>query len=277
MRMLVDIHTLAFPPEVIAQRLDFIERDSAFRSVYEDPATPIASADGVLSAMEDAGVDHAVVAGSSWKDPALCRMHSDYLLEAAASSGGRLIPFCTVHPAADGARKEMERLAARGARGLGEVRSGLQGYSLIDSEEADLLAWGAAAFDLIIMFHSTASPAEAGRHPIVQQLARFCSDFPGVNVIAGQLGGQLPFYTLMPEVRDALETTFVDTAGARAVYREDAIVRVQDLIGQAKVLFGSGYPLASVRDEVQYLKSRGLDIEAEESILGRNAARLLRL
>jgi predicted TIM-barrel fold metal-dependent hydrolase len=273
--MIVDVHTQVFPPDVVAQRDQFIDRDEAFRAVYEDERVPIATARDLIAALDDAGIDRAVVCGFSWSDAGLCRTHSDYLLQEAASSEGRLIAFCTVHPAADGGRKEMERLAARGARGLGELRPDLQGYSLVDSEEADLLAWAAAAYDLTLMFHATA-PDAAGRS-FLQQFVRFAGDFPGVNVIAAYLGGALPFYALMPEVGHALETAYVDTAGAARLYRQDAVLRVTELVGVQRVLFGSGFPSAAPKDELSAVRAAGLDGKALGLVFGGNATTLMRL
>jgi len=129
-----------------------------------------------------------VVLGFAWQDHDLCRRHNDYLLEAAAASNGRLVPFCMVQPKeGEDARDEMQRVAGRGARGLGELRPLSQGYDLIDSDEADLLAWASSAWDLPLLFHAS----EPAGHPYpgksglpVDQLARFIADFPGVSVIA---------------------------------------------------------------------------------------------
>ena len=51
------------------------------------------------------------------------RQTNDYILEAAAASDGRLVPFCCVQPrAGHEARCEMQRCAGGGARGGGRGR-----------------------------------------------------------------------------------------------------------------------------------------------------------
>jgi hypothetical protein len=52
----------------------------------------------------------------------------------------------------------LRQLASAGARGIGELRPSSSGYNLANSDEADLLLWAAAAYDLALLFTS-ASPS----------------------------------------------------------------------------------------------------------------------
>ena len=278
--MIVDIHTHVFPPEVRDRRDEFLARDATFRELYSNPKARIATADELLASMDAAGIDRSVACGFAWSDAELCRRHSDDLLEAAAKSGGRIIPFCTVLPSDDGARDALKRWAAAGARGLGELRPQSQGYGLIDSEEADLLAWAADAYDLALLFHTS----EPAGHPYpgkgglpVDQLARFIADFPGVSVIAAHWGGGLPFYALMPEVREAFSRTYFDTAATSLLYSPAVYARGVELVGAGHILFGSDFPLVPQEQALRELAEAPIDGEARRLIEGENARRLLRL
>ncbi len=280
--MIVDDHAHVFPPEVRDNRDEYLQRDAGFRELYADARARIATADELLASMEAAGVDRSVACGFGWGDAELCRRHSDYLMETSAKSGGRLIPFCIVQPSDDGTRDELKRCAARGARGLGELRPQQQGYGLIDSEEADLLAWASDAYDLPLLFHASEPvghvyPGKAGLP--LDQLGRFIADFPGVTVIAAHWGGGLPFYALMPEVREGLSRTYFDTAATSFLYTPDVYARVIELVGAEQILFGSDFPLISQERALQeFAEATGaLDDEARRLILGENARRLLRL
>ena len=281
-QVIVDVHAHVFPPEVRDSRDEYLQRDAGFRELYADAKACIATADELLASMEAAGVDRSVACGFGWSDAELCRRHSDYLMETSAKSGGRLIPFCTVQPSDDGTRDELKRCAARGARGLGELRPQQQGYGLIDSEEADLLAWASDAYDLPLLFHASEPvghvyPGKAGLP--LEQLGRFIADFPGVTVIAAHWGGGLPFYALMPEVREGLSRTYFDTAATSLLYTPDVYARVIELVGAEQILFGSDFPLMSQERALQeFAEATGaLDDEARRLILGENARRLLRL
>ncbi len=278
--MIVDSHTHIFPPEVRDRRDAYLARDAGFRELYSNPNARIATAEELLASMEDAGVDVSVACGFAWSDAELCRQHSDYLLEAAAASGGRLIAFCTVQPSDEGARDEIKRCAARGARGLGELRPVQQGYGLIDTEEADLLSWGAEAYDLALLFHTSeplghAYPGKAGLP--IEQLGRFLADFPNATVIAAHWGGGLPFYALMPEVGERLTSAYVDTAASRLLYDARVYQRAIDLMGAERILFGSDFPLLPQRDAIEEVRRSVHDEAARTLILGENARTLLRL
>ena len=278
--MIIDAHTQVFPPDVRDSRDEYVARDEAFRAVYGNASLPIATAEELLASMDEAGIDRSVVLGFSWSDAELCAMHSEYLLTEAAKSGGRLIPFCTIHPGGDNARKQMERYASRGARGLGELRPALQGYGLIDSEEADLLAWASEAYDLTLFFHASepVGPVYPGKPGLpVEELGRFVADFPGVTVIAANWGAGLPFYALMPEVRESLVTTYFDTASAGFAYRPEVYARTVELVGAQHLLFGSGFPKRGPAEAVVEVRSAPIDDEAKALILGENAGKVLRL
>jgi len=278
--VIIDIHTHVFPPEVRDRRDEFLSRDVTFRELYSNPKARIATADELLASMDAAGIDRSVACGFAWSDAELCRRHNDALLEAAAQCGGRIIPFCTVLPSDEGARDELKRWAAAGARGLGELRPPSQGYGLIDSEEADLLAWAADAYDLALLFHAS----EPVGHPYpgkgglaIEQLGRFIADFPGVAVIAAHWGGGLPFYALMPEVRESFARTYFDTAGTHYLYTPEIYARGVELAGAEHVLFGSDFPLVPQERALAGLRDAPLDEKARALIEGENARRLLRL
>jgi predicted TIM-barrel fold metal-dependent hydrolase len=278
--VIVDSHTHVFSPDVRRNRDEYLARDPAFRELYGHPKACIATADELLASMDGAGIDLSVACGFAWRDAELCRRHNDYLLDTAARSGGRLIPFCTVQPSHEGVRKEMDRCAARGARGLGEFRPENQGYCLTDSPEADVLAWGAAAYDLTLLFHATEPvghtyPGKAGLP--LDQLARFIAGVPTATVIAAHWGGGLPFYALMPELQESLARTYFDTAATGLLYGPEVYPRAVELVGAEHILFGSDFPLVPQDRALRELREAPLDDEARRLIEGENARRLLRL
>ncbi|HEY8490911.1 MAG TPA: amidohydrolase family protein [Dehalococcoidia bacterium] len=280
--MIVDVHTHVFPPEVVRARDDYLRRDPTFAELYRRPSAALATAEELLAALDEAGVDRAVALGFAWTDPELCRRHNDYLLEWAARSGGRLIPFCTVQPAAswDETRREAERCAAAGARGLGELRPANQGYDLAGSDAAGHLAQAARDHGLILLFH--VSEPVGHRYPGKGglDLGAFY-DFAAANrdltVVGAHWAGGLPFYSLMPEVKDLFNSVYVDTAASHLLYRDQAYQEGVRLIGAERILFGSDFPLTTPARARSRVEAAPLTAADKRKILGENAARLLGL
>jgi predicted TIM-barrel fold metal-dependent hydrolase len=278
--MVVDFHTHIFPPQVRERREDYLRRDPAFAKMYSSPKAEIATAEQLLASMEGAEVDTSVVLGFAWSEQELCRQHNEYLLEATARSGGRLVPFCIIQlQAGDDALAEIERCARGGARGLGELRPDCQGYSL-DEGAGDILAEAAVRHDLILLFHVSEPvghiyPGKSGLGP--DAFYRFVSCHQGLTAVGAHWAGGLPFYALMPEVREALANVYVDTAATPLLYGPTIYRQVAELMGAERVLFGSDYPLISQRRQRQAIEDGlGDDEDGRRLILGENARRLLR-
>jgi hypothetical protein len=295
--MIVDAHAHVFPPAVRDRRAALLADEPAFSAIYATPGAAMATADDVLASMDDAGVDRTIVANFAWHAESLIDETNAYILDAASRSAGRLIPFVSVHlaggprhggpdmeeaPAATGAdpRAKIRALASAGARGIGELRPQDSGYNFANSDEADVLAWAAAAFDLPLLVHASEPVGHAypGKEGLpISALYTFAKAAQGVTIIAAHWGGGLPFYALMPEVRDAIDSMYFDSAAGHLLYDPAVYRRVIDAVGVEKVLFGSDFPLTTQAKALERTRAAGLDERELAAVLGGNAARLLGL
>ena len=121
MPMILDGHTHIFPEEVIRRREDYFTSEPAFRLLYESPKSKMVGPEEMLAAMEDEGVEAAVILGFPWRQEGLCRRHNDVILEAQRRWPRKFFGFCAAHPARPGGVREIERCLAAGARGIGEL------------------------------------------------------------------------------------------------------------------------------------------------------------
>ena len=275
--VIIDFHTHIFPPDIRDNREAYTQRDAAFAEMYSDPKAKMAVAEDLLGSMDKAGVDVSVAMGFGWAEHELYQRHNDYILEAAAGSDGRILPFCMVNPAAgQRAEREVERCASGGARGLGELRPESQGYDLADSEAGELLARLALDHGLILLFHVT--EPEGHVYPGKQGLrldtfCRFVAKHKDIPMVGGHFAGGLPLYHKGPP--DDLRSTFLDTAAMPYLY--DASVISPSLATlPGRVLLGSDYPLIGQRRQIELVRS-STDEGVVDQILGDNAARLLGL
>ena len=93
----------------------------------------------------------------------------------------------------------------------------------------------------------------------------------------GSVAARLPFYALMPEVRQALETMYFDTSAEHLLYDVSIYRRAIDLIGAERVLWASDFPLISQATALERTMNAGLSEEEFAAVAGGNAARLLGL
>ncbi len=279
--MVVDCHTHIFPPQVRERREEYLRRDPTFAEMYSKADARLATAEELLASMDEAEVETSIVLGFAWSEHELCVEHNDYLLEAAAGSGGRLIPFCTLQPrAGEAALEEAGRCADGGARGLGELRPESQGYRLDESNAGALLADIGGRHGFVLLFHVSepvghSYPGKAGLS--LQSFYRFADCHPDLTLVGSHWGGGLPFYALMPEVREVLTRVYVDTAATPYLY-DARVYRLGCLIGPERILFGSDFPLLSQRRQRQAIEeSLADDNAAQRLVLGENARRMLEL
>jgi predicted TIM-barrel fold metal-dependent hydrolase len=241
--------------------------------MYSDPKAKIATAEDLLASMGESGVDISVALGFAWQDRHDIVRHNDYLLENAARSDGRIIPFATVNMGDTRAEVEMERCGVGRARGIGELRPENQGWNLATDEGARL-ATVAARAGLVLLFHVTepgdrSYPGRAGC--TLEAFAAFSRRYPNVKIVGAHLGGGL--YT---EVDDA-PPVFVDTAAQPFLYRGEAGREAFATVPADRLLFGSDFPLISQARQITEISTVISAGDTRDRVLGRNARELLGL
>jgi len=228
-----------------------------------------ASAPELIAAMDELGVDRAVVCPLKPADYRL-EAANDTVADAVRAHRTRLVGFARVDPwLGEGAVAEIERALTLGLRGL----------FLHPWEETFCVA--APVVDPVL------EAAQRHRLPVIVasgypwlseglQVADLARRFPDVTIVAtngaqinisglGQLDAELAL-TSCPNLH-------IQTTG---VYREDFLEGVASRLGGERVLFASGFPFFDPRLELRRVQwAPGFAAEAREQILGGNAARLL--
>ena len=279
--MIVDAHTHIFPPWLQEHRQRYVELDATFNALYANPGARLTTAEGLIAAMDEAGIDMAVVAGIGWTDASLAQECNDYLIEAMRRFPARLVGLCSVNPAwGEAAVQEVERCARQGIRGVGELHPDTQGFDLGSREAMAPLMEAVRHLGLIVLTHSSEPvghryPGKGMTTPPV--LLRFIEQFPGIPIVCAHWGGGLPFYALMPEVAAALKDVYFDTAATPFLYSPGVFSVVSQLVPPSHILLGTDYPLMPQARVLDQVREAPLSQEVRESILGENAARLLGL
>ena len=277
--MIVDFHTHVFPPQLKEQRESYLERDTTLADLYRNPKAKMATAEDLIQAMDDDGVDLSVVLGIGWTDDGLAREANDYVIDSVRRYPDRLAGFAGVNPSwGEAAAREADRCARSGLSGIGELHPDSQSFDLGDPTTMTPLMEAVREHGLVVTTHSSEpvghSYAGKGRTG-PEVLMRFVHSFSDVSVVCAHWGGGLPFYALMPEVRADLSNVYFDTAASPFLYSPGVWPAVASLIGADKILLGSDYPLLRAARLLREIEGSALSPEERERVTGRNAADLL--
>jgi len=277
--MIIDFHTHVFSPQIKKNRSKYIDIDPCFAILYSNPKAKLATADELIASMDKDGVDISVIVNYGWTTHELCVETNDYILESIARYPQRLIGFCAVQPYSyEAAIAEVERCVKGGIRGIGEMRPDMQLFDLKDEEVMEPFIEVVRKHKLILLTHSSEPvghdyPGKGSITP--DMLYPFITSFPDLTIVCAHWGGGLPFYALMPEVKQAMSNVFFDTAASPFLYSPQIYNQVVQLVGADKILFGSDYPLIAQGRYLKEIGSLDLPDEAKNLILSGNAQRLL--
>ncbi len=277
--MIIDFHTHVIPPQIKKNRSKYIDSDSCFAILYSQKDAKLATADELIADMDKNEVDISVITNIGWTTHELCVETNDYILESVARYPHRLVGFCTVQPNSyDAAIDEIERCVQGGIRGVGELRPDMQLFDLNDGEVIEPFIDVISKHKLILLTHASEPvghqyPGKGAITP--DMLYPFITNFPDLIIVCAHWGGGLPFYALMPEVKQAMRNVYFDTAASPFLYSHQVYHHVIQLVGADKILFGSDYPLLAQNRLISEIRSLDLPEETRNLILSGNAQRLL--
>ena len=279
--MIIDFHTHVLPPSIRDNRRRYVELDPAFAAIYADEKARIATAEDLIESMDRDGVAVSVIANYGWTARRLCVETNDYILASITRYPERLVGFGAV-PSYAGAETiaEIERCARGGMRGIGEIRPDIQAPDFTQKEPMAPFAAALKKHRMLLLTHASepVGHSYAGKgNATPDKLYPFITNFPDLTVIGAHWGGGLPFYALMPEVKEALKNVYFDTAASPFLYHPRIYRQVSDLVGADKVLFGSDYPLLAQGRLIKEINAADLTEKERGLILAGNARRLLGL
>ena len=279
--LVIDSHCHILPPSFRDRRAEIAKRDATFAALLSDPNARIASADDLLATMDRDGVDQAVVMGMGWTDHQVAVEANEYIIQTVADNPGRLTGFCSVNPGwGEPAVTEAQRCFDAGLVGIGELHADTQKFDITDVAAMAPVMELARSDRLPVLVHASEPvghqyPGKGGTTP--DKLYRFIQNFPGNVIICAHWGGGLPFYSLMPEVKESLKNVYFDSAATPFLYRPEVFGAVSELAGAGKVLFASDFPLLEMSRPLEQARNAGLAADVEAALLWGNAAKLFGL
>ena len=261
MAAIIDSHThLGLKQFVVRPISEEKMRRPAFRDPMEN------SLDHLLQRMNSNGIQQAVAFPYPLEevDPDLANR---YVLEAARTFPDRIIPFALIGDNAD-------RWLAQGARGF-KQHDILQAPERFDLHKAYRRV---AAARVPLILHAIAKTPDQ----VTRRVKAILASAPDLTVIVAHMGRHTP--NTGEHVESSLQglgeypNVFFETSTVRD---PACIRRAVEVVGAARVLFGSDTPFNSYLDanpldrELTVIRDSGLALTVQEQILGQNLLRLL--
>lgn len=241
-----------------------------------------------LERMDRDGVEKAVLLGWYWQNPDTCSEQNQFYRRCLQEAPDRFLACAAVCARAGSDPVSAVRQAVQdwGFIGVGEVLPEIQGFGIRDALWQEVLHW-AEQWRIPVHFHVT----EAAGHRYEGRVSTELMDlvetgerFPQLPMVLAHWGGGLPFYTLNPRVRKALQNAFFDSAASPLLYDPRVWETVLRLVGSHRVCFGTDYPLRLGRPPGQSagfgfllaeLHQAVPDPEVRQRVLGGNFRALL--
>ncbi len=268
-KMLIDIHTHAFPDKIAERTVEKLKGEII--KIQQGKYIPKNCHNGTLAGLERA-MDESGVSKSFVMPIATTVTQSGTINDFAEGiRNEKMISFGSVHPMQEDALSVIENLKERGFKGIKLHPEFQQFY--IDSERSVEILKKCEELEMYVLIHAG---ADIGLPPPVhctpKMLKNALSHFEGKYLIAAHMGG----FMMWEEVYELLCGTpiLMDTAFISEFIPKKLCLDIIRKHGAEKILFGSDSPWEKPSDTLEFIESIGLTEDELEKIKYKNAERL---
>ncbi|MBQ8827321.1 MAG: amidohydrolase [Oscillospiraceae bacterium] len=265
--MYIDFHTHAFTDSIAEKAVDKLEK-IVIDAGYKERAETRGTVSQLIEKMDEWGVDRAVILPIATKPSQQTSINN----WAAQVMNDRLYCFGTVHPDAEDALEELERIKSLGLKGV-KFHPDYQDF-FANEEKMFPIYRKCAEFKLPVIFHAgfdVLSPDCI--HCTPQMSAEIIEKIPELTVILAHLGGN----ELWDDVEKYLagKNVYLDTAFIDGHISDEQLLRIIRNHGADKILLASDCPWHPASAEIEMIGRLPLSDEEKELICCKNALRLL--
>ena len=259
-----DFHTHAFTDALAERAISGLAETSGIA-----PAT-----DGTLSGLRrklaENGIDRAMLLPVATK-PSQQTTINDW---AASVMGDGLFCCGTVHPDAEDAISEVERIKSLGLCGV-KFHSEYQKFCPHE-ERMFLIYEKIAELGLIAVFHGGWDPYSGDIiRATPQSFAAVAGTFPELKIVAAHLGGMKLWNDTEKYTAGRFGNLWFDVSVISRYISDEQLLRIIRMQGADKVLFGSDCPWDEPASEIAMIERLPLTGAEKERIFFRNAEELM--
>lgn len=259
MRKIIDFHAHIFNPKIAHLAIANLEKH------YEMPWQCLGTFTDMKEQMDESGFYRAVIFSTPTK-PTQVVINNNFLFDLRDD---RFIVFGSVHPEYEDVKYEIQRIKNHGLKGF-KFHPDFQAFN-IDDDKA-LFMYEQIGADYPIVLHVGDKKLDYSNP---ERLARVLEIFPEHKFVAAHMGG----YSAWEKEAKSLvgKNVWFDTSSTLCGVSPEKLTEMIKAHGADKVLFGTDYPIVSLKDEAERIEALDLTEEEKEAIFYKNAAELLGL
>ena len=264
--MVIDFHTHAFNEKISEKAISKLEEIINYKAFTRGTISDN------IKHFDEWGVDKAVSLSIATK-PSQQKIINDW---AATQASDRIIPFGSVHPDADDALEELERIKSLGLKGI-KLHPDYQNF-YIDDEKAFPIYKKCAELSLIVVFHSGVDVLSPDNiHATPDMCLRAFKAVPQMTMVLAHLGGNELWEEVYEKLAGVEGNLYFDTALVGNRCPDELMKKIIRKHGANRILLASDCPWHDIRAEIEAIKRLGLTDEEIQMIFHENAERLLNI
>jgi len=256
---IIDFHTHAFPEKIEAKAVEHLENHYLLHIPRRGDIGSL------LNSARSCEVEKIVVHSTA----TLWRQVENVNNWIASIIDENIIGFGTLHPDYPDCLIELKRIKSMGLKGL-KLHPDFQGFNIDDSRMFPIYERLEPNFPILMHLGD-----ERLDYSSPQRMAKILEMFPNLTVVGAHMGG----YARWEEAREYLvgKNIYFDTSSALWRLSPQEAVSIIRNHGVDKIVFGTDYPVASHKAELERFLSLPLTEEERKKILWDNAAGILDL
>ncbi len=261
--MIIDFHTHAFPDKIAKVAIKTLAEASKL-TPYTDGT--ILDTDEKMKAM---GIDRRVMLSIA-TNPKQQTNVNNFAIET--NKHKNIYSFGSVHPKAENALTELERLKNEGLRGI-KLHPEYQGFEISDKSVYPIYE-KCIKLGLIIVFHAGKDIGfPQSLNASCKSINRLSKDFGGTDFVMAHFGGCMQSEEALKYVAGC--GFYIDTSFSKGYISKKSAEEIIKKQGVKKVLFASDCPWSSPLETYEFINSFDLTNEEKQDIFFNNALRLL--
>ena len=273
MQKIFDIHTHIYPEAIASKAIDNLNKFYDFDKYYNFKAAGLGTVDDLISHGLEDGLCGALTLCVA-TNPRQVEAVNNFVAEQISlrsSDKFKLVGFGCMHQDFPDIEKEVERLRSIGLKGI-KIHPDIQGVDIDDKRLMPL--YEMIEGKMPVYFH-IGDNREEYKFSDPLKLAKIKKRFPRLEVVAAHLGG----YSVWEQVGSIidLDSIWFDTSSALWAIDSELARKLIRELGVKRVMFGTDYPVAYAKTELELVDKLELDKDELEDIFYNNAKRFLEL